>query len=106
MNTEKTLRIASWTGIVVSLALAGVTYRINTGGSPGSGHGPTWCVFGFGVLEYAAWQYLLFCIRGCPGPGAEGQSGCVGRCMVRFIILQLILIVLLLSCLLATGPRW
>lgn len=106
MTTRKTLRIVSLAGIVVSVALAVVTYRISTG-TPGNGHGPTWCFFIFAVLEYASWQYLLYCtIYGCPGPGEEGDNECVVRCFIRFIIVQLVLIIFLLACLLGTGPQW
>ncbi len=103
--TRKTLQIVSWAGVVVSLALAGVTYRISTGS--GGDHGPTWCVFGFVVAQYASWQYLIYCITyGCPRPGEEGEKECINRCFNRFIIIQLISIILLLLCLLITGPKW
>jgi hypothetical protein len=106
MNTRNTTRNVSLAGIVVSVALAGVTYLISTGGS-GDGHGPTWCFFIFAVLEYVSWQYLFYCtVYTCPGPGKDENSECIHRCFVRFIIIQVILIIFLLVCLLATGPKW
>jgi hypothetical protein len=106
MSTRNTARNVSLAGIVASIGLAVVTYRISTG-APGDNHGPTWCVFGFAVLEYVLWQYLFYCAtRECPGPGNPGHEECVNRCFLKFIILQLILIILLLLCLLITGPKW
>jgi hypothetical protein len=103
MNIRKTLRNVSLAGIVISLALAGVTYRINTG-PPNNGHRNSWCLFVFAVLEYASWQYLLYCgSYGCPGPGKDGDRDCVDRCFIKFIVIQLVLIGLLLACLLIPG---
>jgi len=104
MNTRNKIRNISLAGIVASLALAGVVYLINIGTH--ENHGPTWCVFGFAVLEYIAWQYLFFCVSRCPGPGEEGNKECVNRCFLIFIFVQLLLIIALLTCLLITGPKW
>jgi hypothetical protein len=106
MSTKLTPRNVSLAGVLVSIALAVVIYRMNTG-TGGDNHGPAWCIFGAVLLEIALWQYLFYCVtRECPGPGKEGHEACVNRCFLRFIILQLILIILLLLCLLITGPKW
>ena len=105
MKTIKTVRIVSGAGAVVSLVLAGVIYLINTG-PPYNDHERTWCVFGFVLLEYVAWQYLWICVTGCPGVGKEGHKDCVDRCFLRFLIIQLVSIILLLFCLLVSGPNW
>jgi hypothetical protein len=47
MTAARTARTVSLVGTFASIALAVVTYRM----SSGQNHGPSWCVFGFAMLE-------------------------------------------------------
>ena len=98
MPTTRTMKTVTIAGIVASLALAGVAYRMNGGG------GTAWCLVGFALGEYAAFQYLFFCSSyRCPPLGENGHAECVTRCLLTFIIIQVMLIVALVACVFSTG---
>jgi hypothetical protein len=98
LRTARTMKTVTIAGIVASLALAGVAYRMNGGGGTG-----LVCLVGFGLGEYAAFQYFYYCSVRCPPLGEEGHLVCFDRCFVSFLIIQVILIVALVMCLFTFG---
>lgn len=102
MNSARLTRVVALAGIVTSIAVAVVAYRMR-----GNGHGAAWCLVGFGIGEYLSWQYPMYCTAyQCPAPGEDGHLPCIDRCFIKFIIFQLLLLIGLLTCLLATLVQW
>jgi hypothetical protein len=105
MDHRRVVQAISLAGIVVSIVAAITMYRASSG-FPGDNRGPAWCLFGFFVIEFIVFTYLSWCVSyGCPGRDEEGSKECVVRCFVWFIVMTLVALILLLFCLLATGPK-